>query len=113
MTTNRYFSHTILLLLALALSLTTAVVPAGVEAAEGGPVKCVNGKAGEFPCEDIDLMAHVQPTGLNGGGISDVWGWVDPETKKEYAVVGGGGGVRFFDVSKPTTPVEVGRLVGQ
>ena len=113
MTTNRYLSRSVFLLLALALALATVVVPDGVEAAEGGPIKCVNGKAGQFPCKDIDLMAHVQPTGLNGGGISDVWGWVDPETKKEYAVVGGGGGVRFFDVSKPTAPVAVGRLIGQ
>lgn len=112
MTSHRLFSRPLLVLVALALAFA-AILPSGVEAAEGGAAKCINGKAAGFPCKDIDLMAHIQPTGLAGGGISDVWGWVDPETKTEYAVVGGSGGVRFFDVSKPTKPVLIGRMVGQ
>lgn len=113
MTTNRYFPRVILALLALAVSLTAIVVPPDVEAAEGGPVKCVNGKAAGYPCKDIDLQAHVELTTDQGGGVSDVWGWVDPETKKEYAVLGGSAGVSFFDVSEPTKPVYLGRMVGK
>ena len=112
MTSHHVLTRPLIALFALAVAAAT-VVPANVEAAEPGSAKCVNGKAAEFPCKDIDLLAHIQPTGPAGGGISDVWGWVDPETKKEYAVVGGSGGVRFFDVSKPTEPTFVGRMVGQ
>lgn len=40
---------------------------------------------------------------------SDVWGWVDPATSKEYAIVGewGGPNVYVVDVSDPTSPTLV------
>ena len=99
-------------LLAVALSVGTAF-PAGAQATGHGPAKCINGKADGYPCKDIDLLAHVPLSAMEGGGVADVMGWVDPETKKEYAVVGGAGGVRFFDVSKPTKPVYLGRVLGK
>jgi choice-of-anchor B domain-containing protein len=83
------------------------------DAARGGAAKCVRGKAAGYPCKDIDLLAHVPLTAMEGGGVADVMGWVDPQTKKEYGVVGGAGGVRFFDVTKPTAPVYLGRVLGK
>jgi choice-of-anchor B domain-containing protein len=66
-----------------------------------------------YPCKDIDLLSHVTLGAAQGGGVADVWGWVDPETDKEYAVLAGAGGVRFFDVTKPTAPVYLGRMLGK
>ncbi len=98
-------------LVVLAVSFA-GTLPAGAQA-PAKSAKCVNGKAGIYPCKDIDLLAHVTLGLMEGGGVADVWGWVDPETKKEYGIVGGAGGVRFFDVSKPTEPVYLGRMVGK
>lgn len=99
-------------LLATAISFGSAF-SAGAQTAGEGPAKCVGGKAAGYPCKDIDLLAHVSMGAAQGGGVADVWGWVDPETKKEYAVLGGSGGVRFFDVTNPTEPVFLGRMVGK
>lgn len=96
-------------LTAVALLLTS--LPAA-QAQTGGSTaaKCVNGKAAGFPCKNIDLVANVPADVMGGAGIADVWGWVDPETKKEYAILGSTEGIQFLDVSKPETPVYLGNL---
>jgi hypothetical protein len=78
-------------------------VPAGAQGE--GAAKCVKGQAGMYPCKGIDLLSHMSFGAAQGGGVADVWGWVDPETGKEYAVLAGAGGVRFVDVSDPKAPV--------
>jgi choice-of-anchor B domain-containing protein len=103
----------------LALALLTmglfaaSALPAGAQTAENGPARCVGGKAAGYPCKNIDLLARVPLSAAQGGGVSDVWGWVDPNTKKEYALLAGAGGVRFFDVTEPTKPVYLGLLLGK
>ena len=51
---------------------------------------CESGFAGEYPCNDYDLMSRVPVSVLaNNLGTpegSDIWGWTDPTTNKEYAV---------------------------
>ena len=77
-------------------------------------VRCVNGRAGEFPCKGIDLLAHVASSGpTGGGGVADVQGWVDPESKDEFAITGGSGGVQFWNVTNPTKPVYLGKMLGK
>jgi len=41
---------------------------------------------------------------------NDIWGWVDPDTNKEYAIIGLGEGTGFIDVTIPTQPVVVAVL---
>ena len=67
--------------------------------------------AGEYECNNIDLLAFVplKDLGSNGDG-NDIWGWTDPDTHKEYALVGCADGTSFVDVTEPTTPVVVGFL---
>ena len=73
---------------------------------------CENGLAGEYPCNDYDLMSNIPNETL--GNITtesnDCWGWTDPETQKEYALVGINSGIVFIDISDPITPVIVGTL---
>ena len=83
------------------------------QGAKTGPAACKGGKAAGYACKGIDLQAHVTPDVMGGAGVADVWGWVDPETKKEYAILGSTRGVQFFDVSKPTNPVYLGNLAGK
>lgn len=96
----------------IALGSVLPAFPATAQAPEG-PAKCVRGQAAGYPCKDIDLLSHVTIPAADGGGVADVWGWVDPETKKEYAILGGNGGARFFDVSEPAEPVYLGRMLGK
>lgn len=73
---------------------------------------CVNGMAGIYPCNGYDLIAHIDVTDLGGNGArgNDCWGWTDPSTQKEYALMGTNTGTAFVDLSDPVNPVIVGRL---
>lgn len=74
--------------------------------------KCLDGFANIYPCNDYDLMGFVPISDL--GGIeaegNDCWGWVDPETQKEYALFCATTGVAFVDITIPNEPVIIGRL---
>ncbi|RMG67772.1 MAG: choice-of-anchor B family protein, partial [Calditrichaeota bacterium] len=48
---------------------------------------------------------------LAGTFITDVWGYFDPQTQKEYALVGdNNAGVFIVDVTDPTNPVQVAQV---
>ncbi len=85
----------------------------GMDAVGGLGLECVNGHAGMFECDNIDLVAFVPVHEMGGGrGVTtnDMWGWVDPETDREYAVVGLRDGTAFVDVTDPSNPVFVAKL---
>lgn len=75
---------------------------------------CTNGMAGEYPCNDYDLMSRVPVSTLaNTSGTpegSDIWGWTDPTTNKEYAIAAMTNSTAFVDVTDPLNPVYLGRL---
>lgn len=77
---------------------------------ESGPKLCINGMADTYPCSNVDLLAYL-PHGMMGGtNGNDLWGWTDPLTGKEYALVGERSGTAFVDISTPTAPVYLGLL---
>ena len=81
------------------------------EAASQTP--CEDGFAGGYPCNNVDLAAHVTPQELGGGEhatVSDMWGWVDPVTGREFALVGRTDGTAFVDVTDPLAPRYLGNL---
>lgn len=71
---------------------------------------CVDGRAGPFPCDGIDLLGFIPQEEFNGEGVSDLWGWTDAETGREYTIVGKTNGVAFFDITEPTEAVYLGEL---
>ena len=72
---------------------------------------CVNGSAGAYPCNNVDLLAFRSITQLGGvSNTADLWGWTDPLNGKEYAIVGMRNGTAFVDISIPTAPVLLGNL---
>jgi choice-of-anchor B domain-containing protein len=71
---------------------------------------CVNGMADIFPCENVDLLAHLPLSEIGGGSGNDIWGWRDPSSGKEYAIIGRTNGVAFVDMSDPENPVYLGNL---
>ena len=69
-----------------------------------------------FPCNGVDLMAWV-PTG-SGGQLrategNDIWGWTDPTTNREYAIVAMVNGTVFVDVTEPAAPKVLGKLASR
>jgi len=73
---------------------------------------CENGMAGEYPCSGYDLMAHIEISELGGSGASgnDSWGWTDPTTGKEYAIVGTTTGTAFVDITDTENLIIIGIL---
>lgn len=76
----------------------------------GGSTDCSGGFADIFPCGNVDLLAHIPLTDIGNGSGSDSWGWVDPLTNKEYAIIGRSNGVAFMDISDPANVVFVGNM---
>ncbi|SMO72671.1 choice-of-anchor B family protein [Gracilimonas mengyeensis] len=78
------------------------------------PFPCEDGMADGYPCENVDMFAHLSLYELTGDSVdtrlNDIWGWTDPQTQKEYALVGYTTGVSFVDISDPAQPLVVGRL---
>ncbi len=84
-----------------------------VESVAGAQVPCENGTANQYGCNNVDLLAFVPIESLGGAEgvrLNDIWGWTDPETDREYAIVGRMDGVAFVDITNPLNPVVLGDL---
>ena len=75
-----------------------------------GRIPCENGFAGEYPCNNYDLMAHLSPASMEAKKASDLWGWTDSTTGKEYALICLDTGLAFVDISDPVKPIYLGTL---
>ncbi|MBW3658214.1 MAG: choice-of-anchor B family protein [Actinobacteria bacterium] len=73
-------------------------------------VPCVDGFAGPFECDGIDLLGFVPAGEFDSAGISDIWGWTDPDNGDEYVIMGKTNGTAFFRVTDPTAPEYLGEL---
>ena len=88
--------------------------------AQAQEIACTGGTAvlpdvGAFPCSNVDLVGYLSPAafGVDNSPATkhnDIWGWTDPETGVEYALVATRNGVGFVDLSTPSSPVLVGKL---
>jgi len=64
---------------------------------------CQNNKAGEFPCNEVSLLAHLSLTELGGTGATagnDIWGFMDRNNGREYALVGLMDGIAIVEVTQ-------------
>jgi choice-of-anchor B domain-containing protein len=78
-----------------------------------GATPCVGGMAGIYPCQNVDLMAFMPIASIGGSGSSgsDIWGWTDPVTGHEWAILGRSNGTSFVDITDAANPVYVGNLL--
>ncbi len=79
----------------------------------GEEVRCENGKARQFDCDRVDLLSFLPVKDVGGARgviVNDIWGWTDPETSREYAIVGRSDGTSIVDVTSPSYPVFVADL---
>jgi choice-of-anchor B domain-containing protein len=79
--------------------------------------RCRNGMAGEFPCDDVNLLGHLTLAEIGAKNETEIgndsWGWVDRRTKREYAIVGRSDGTAFVDITNPRDPRFVADLPTQ
>jgi len=74
-------------------------------------VKCENGYAGEYPCNNIDLLSFVPLAELGSTReASDSWGWTDPDTMDEVAIICMEDSTAFVQITNPYEPVVLGNL---
>ena len=71
---------------------------------------CDDGSAGPYACNEVDLLAFVPLSTFGSGSANDIWGWTDPVTGNEYALIGLNNGTGFVDVTDPVNPVYLGKL---
>ena len=71
---------------------------------------CDGGFADGFPCNGFDLQSHISLSEMGASGGNDSWGWTDPDSGKEYALVGLDNGTAFIDISDPVSPIYLGKL---
>ncbi len=71
---------------------------------------CEGGFAGQYPCNNIDLLSFLPLSEIGGGSGNDIWGWTDPLTGNEYALMGRTSGTAFVDITDPVNPVYLGNL---
>ena len=85
----------------------------GFPAIAGAEIECEDGHADVFECRDVNITAFLPIKdigGSRGTRVNDLWGWTDPETGREIAIVGRTDGTSFVDVSDPYNPRFLGDL---
>ena len=85
----------------------------GLPSFSGDAVECEDGMAAGFECGNIEITSYMnmKDLGANRGTmVNDIWGWTDPDTDREYAIVGRSDGTSFVDVTNPGMPVLLGTL---
>ena len=93
------------------------VDPAALEALARlqAPAACVDGRAaGIFPCRGVELTGFLGLGTLKAGAGSgsNLWGFVDLDDRREYAVMGLNSGTTVVDVTDPVAPRVVGAVTG-
>jgi len=81
----------------------------------GSPVPCAEGLAGGFDCNSVDLVSFLPLSAMGaepGERVSDIWGWTDPVTSREYVLAGRTAGMAVLDMTDPSAPVMVGLMAG-
>lgn len=76
-------------------------------------VPCAENAAAGFECDNVNIISFLpikEMAGSRGARLNDVWGWTDPETGREIAIVGRTDGTAFVDVTDPFNPLMLGDL---
>ncbi len=86
----------------------------GREPITGGERRCSeDGDAAGFSCENVELESFLPVSAVGGRRgimVSDLWGWTDPDTGREYALLGRFDGTSFIDVTDAENPRYLGNL---
>ncbi len=72
--------------------------------------ECVGGMVQGYSCSNVTLVSHLTLADLGTSTVSDNWGWEDPATGIEYAILAAFDGTIFVSLEDPENPVVLGRL---
>lgn len=78
-----------------------------------GAQPCINGlSAGLYPCDKVELLARMALNNFssNPGATSNLWGYVDLDDNREYALIGLEDGTAVVDITNPLAPDEIGAV---
>ncbi len=98
---------------ALALAGISILYAGPLAAQPSAPTACVDGLAGDMPCDGVDFISFMSIEQLGGGTdakAANVWGWTDRQNRREYVLLGLTDSTAFVDVTDPAAPILVGSL---
>jgi choice-of-anchor B domain-containing protein len=81
-----------------------------------GSTACQGGFADVYPCSGVNLESFLSLADLGAGPGewgAGLWGWTDPGTGREFALMTTRGRVSFVDITDPKNPWLVGDLPGR
>jgi len=81
-----------------------------------GFTPCRKGHANVYPCKNIDLASYMTLEDLGaapGEKAAGIWGWTDPETRREYALIALRSRMSVVDVTDAKHPRFIGDLPGR
>lgn len=79
----------------------------------GAETICKEGKVKEWECGNTGLLSYLPISaigGKRGVRLSGNWGWTDPQSGRDYALIGRSDGTSFVDVTDPARPRYLGNL---
>ncbi|HSC13567.1 MAG TPA: choice-of-anchor B family protein [Gammaproteobacteria bacterium] len=87
---------------------------AALQQTQAVAAECVQGMAGQFPCRNLDFQSQISLAQFSSRPVSaaNVWGFVDRNDNREYAVVGLRNGTAIVEVTDPVNPREVITIPG-
>lgn len=76
---------------------------------------CTGGTVNGLSCDSVDLLSHMafEDVSASPNASADVWGFVDLNTKREYAIVGFDSGTAILDITNAEEPAEVAHVDGR
>jgi choice-of-anchor B domain-containing protein len=85
-----------------------------LQQAQAVPAGCVQGSAGQFPCRNLDFLSQIPLAQFASQPVSaaNVWGFVDLNDNREYAVLGLRNGTAIVEVTDPANPRQVVTVPG-
>ncbi|RPI61913.1 MAG: choice-of-anchor B family protein, partial [Lysobacterales bacterium] len=85
-----------------------------LQATATAPADCTQGFAAQFPCRNIAFQSQIPLAQFSSRPVSaaNVWGFVDLNDNREYAVVGLRNGTAIVEVTDPANPREVVTVPG-
>src|SRR5262245_46192579 len=97
--------------LILVASLISPFLFLTVESETNSAKPCAGGLSnGVFPCNHVTLQAQIPLARFSSkpASGSNLWGYVDLDDHREYAIIGLSNGTAVVDVTRPTAPRVVG-----
>jgi len=88
--------------------------PAPISVLELAASSCSGGFAAEYPCQGIDFMSRVALSSFTGNptSASNLWGYIDLDDNREYAIIGLRNGTGVVEVTDAANPRIVGHITG-